>query len=83
MSASADGLFQQLRNAKLNAPGGNGGRWRTGGRQNGNYYPQPGAGSQYRASDVGIVVVKDKAAHAIEVATLRKIVSRGIVEPIA
>jgi hypothetical protein len=29
---------------------------------------------------VGHVVVKDKAAHAVEVATLQKLVSRGIVD---
>jgi hypothetical protein len=46
----------------------------------GNCHPSPEPDSQFQTSDVGHVVVKDKAAHAVEVATLQKLVSRGIVD---
>jgi hypothetical protein len=37
-------------------------------------------GSQFPTSDVSYVVVKDEAAHSVEVATPQKLLSRGIVD---
>jgi hypothetical protein len=70
MSASADGFsstFVMPSSAARAAMAGDGApvtsKWVTA-------TPSPEPGSQFQTSDVGHVVVKDKAAHAVEVATL-------------
>jgi hypothetical protein len=74
-------MTQHLRDAKLSGPGGNDRRWRTGDQQNRQVSPpSPGPGRQFPTSDVGHVVVKARAAHPVEVATLQKLVSGGIAD---
>jgi hypothetical protein len=79
MSASADGFsstFVMPSSAARAAMAGDGTPVTS---RTGNCHPQPVAVSQFQTSDVGHAVVKDKAAHAVDVATLQKRVSQGIV----